>query len=388
MKRPVFNTKFLASLAGLFTIASTVFALNAGISIASAKIDNTPDYDNVAIIRGGVSSTSDAKTKCKANKTGDLDNIYKAFGFDCSDISGMKSGVVYRNGDVKVDGKVVATDAMTAGRNYGGSHISGTKNVGKYSTSKFVDDGQTALVKLDKDGKFLFAIVKPCGNPVSAKPKETPKPKPKPSYSCDSLEARKLSRTKFEFTAEGSAKNGAKITGYRFTFGDGTSATISSNTTTHTYSTAGSYSVTVEIRVSVDGSTKYVDGNNCETTITVTPPPAPEKVEVCNPETGEIITVDKKDQDNYKPVGDEACESLKVCRLSDHKIVTIKGSDFDESKYSKNLADCQEQPVPEVLPSTGPTEFITGGLGLGSLTAAGYYFRASRRTLLSKFMKR
>ena len=296
--RKTLTKSFLASLSGLLVIASAALSLTALSLSASAKIDNTPDYDNVAVIRGGVSSTSDAKAKCEANKTGDLDNIYKAFGFDCSDISGMKSGVVYQNGDVKVGGTVVATDAMTAGRNYGGTPISGSKNAGKYSVSKFVDDGQTALVKLDSNGKFLFAIVKPCGNPVSAKPKTTPKPKPQPK----------------------------------------------------------------------------------PTPVVIT------KVKVCNPATGQTITVDEDEANNYKPVGDIACSNITVCRLSDKKVVVIRHSDFDASKYSKDTTDCQEQPA--VIPHTGPSDLIVGGLGISSLTAAGYYFRASRRTLVDKFLNR
>ncbi len=291
--RKTLTKSFLASLSGLLVITSTALSLTVVSFTASAKIDSTPDYDNVAVIRGGVSSTSDAKAKCEANKTGDIDNIYKAFGFNCDDISGMKSGIVYRNGDVKIGSKVVANDAMTAGRNYGGTPISGSKNAGKYSVSKFADEGQTALIKLDSDGKFMFAIIKPCGNPVSAKPKTAPKPKPTP--------------------------------------------------------------------------------------VVVT------KVKVCNPASGHTITVDETEASDYKPVGDAACSNITVCRLSDKKTVTIKESVFDSSKYSKDTSDCKEQPA--VIPHTGPSDLIIGGLGASSLTAAGYYFHASRRNLLEKFLK-
>lgn len=285
---------------------------------ASAKIDNTPDCDSVAIIKCGAFSESALKKAYDKDSYGDIEKVYDEFDISRSDLSGFESGIVYRNGDVKVDGKVVATGAMTAGRNYGGTKISGTKGAGTYSVSKFVDEGQTAFVKME-DGKFVFAIVKACGNPVSAKPKAA---EPKP-----------------------------------------------------------------------------VD-----------------MVKVCNPDTGKVIKVEENDAADYKPVGDKACKDLVVCRLSDYTIVTIKTSRFDSSLYSKDKADCEEveveetptptarvistppvtkeepeptpEPEPVVIPSTGPEQFALGGLGLGSLTAAGYYLHASRRKLIDKFMNK
>lgn len=44
-----------------------------------------------------------------------------------------------------------------------------------------------------------------------------------------------------------------------------------------------------------------------------------------------------------------------------------------------------EQPV--VIASTGPAEVIGGVAGLGSLTAAGYYLRASRQRVFDAFKK-
>jgi len=462
MRKKFLNGKFLASLAGLLIMASTVFALNVGPSTANAAIDNTPDCDNVAIIKCGAFSESELRSEYDKNTYGDLHRVYSAFGISRSDLSGFENGVVYRNGDVKIGDKVVATNAMTAGRNYGGTPIANTKNVGKYSVSKFVDEGQTAFIKM-VNGKFSFAIVKACGNPVTGTPK-TP-PKPKPTYSCDSLTAKKISRTEFEFTATGAAANGAKVTGYRFTFGDGKSTTSTSRTVPHTYSKEGSYTVEVEIRVEVDGSTKYVSGGNCDVTIKVTPPPAkPEyacdslSARITNKENRTIkytlrytaeggaslksvdfnfgdgstrqgvtpsqlsdvehsyardgsftttatlhfnVAKEVKDvkcsvkitispevcpENPTLPKDSPDCGVIEVCELSSKQIIKIKESEFDASKHSKDDADCQE--TPEVLPSTGPESFVMGGLGLGSLTAAGYYLRSSRRNLINKLLNR
>ena len=81
--------------------------------------------------------------------------------------------------------------------------------------------------------------------------------------------------------------------------------------------------------------------------------PAPNKVNVCNPATGEIITVDEADASKYKPVDDEACKETPG-----------KGGT-----------------TPEELPSTGPAEAISALLGTGSLAGAGTAYVRSRRAL-------
>ena len=84
-------------------------------------------------------------------------------------------------------------------------------------------------------------------------------------------------------------------------------------------------------------------------------------------------------------------KEIQVCRLEDKQIVTINENEFDESKYSKNLADCKEAPVvpeqptpqPTVteLPTTGTGDTVVSLVGLGSLIAAVSYYVASRRAL-------
>jgi uncharacterized repeat protein (TIGR01451 family)/LPXTG-motif cell wall-anchored protein len=79
---------------------------------------------------------------------------------------------------------------------------------------------------------------------------------------------------------------------------------------------------------------------------------------------------------------------ITVCELSTKKIVTIKESDFNTSKYSKNLDDCKSTPVtppttttPPELPHTGASENILAFTGLGALIASITYYVASRRAL-------
>lgn len=438
MHRPLSST-FLASLGSLFALFAVVFGV-AVAPTALAKIDNTPDCDTVAIIKCGAFSESKLKAAYDDNDYGDLKKVYDAFGISRSDMNGFVDGIVYRNGNVTVDGKVVATDAMTAGRNYGGTAINGTKNVGKYSVSKFVDEGQTAMVKM-VNGTFSFAIVKACGNPVTAKPKAPPKP----TYSCDAIEAKKISRSEYQFTASGSADNGAKITGYRFTFGDGNTTTSTSRTVSHTYAKAGNYTITVEVRVDIDGTTKYVDGNNCDTSIIVSPPPAT-PVYKCDQLTGQIIDTTKRTVQyslTYTAEGGAALRNVDFNfgdGSSQNAVTPAQSQNVQHSygregsytttatlhftvgnsvkdvnctyaltinpnvcQYNPSLPatspDCKKdckpgipegdtrcQELPQEIIKTGPEQLAFGGIGLGSLTAAGYYWRASRRNLIKKLL--
>ena len=128
-----------------------------------------------------------------------------------------------------------------------------------------------------------------------------------------------------------------------------------------------------------------------DATVTVTKEcTTPEKVEACNLDTKKIETVEKSKIDNVHYTLDlskckeVAVKEITVCRLSDKKYpVTIKESEFDSAKHSKNPDDCKTTPVtPEIpteLPKTGIAEGLMSIVGLGSLVASTSYYIASRR---------
>lgn len=176
----------------LISMATLVLGY-AGETAYAADIDDSADCDDVAIIYCG--STNEDEFHDKWNDDGrysDHARVYESFGIQKDDVSGMVDGVVWRDGRVTLsDGTLVATGATTAGRNYGGTSISGTDSAAKFPTSKFVNEGQTAMIKM-VDGKFKFAVLKSCGNPVTANPvynKPAPKPpvvvQPKEIDVCD-----------------------------------------------------------------------------------------------------------------------------------------------------------------------------------------------------------
>ncbi len=181
----------------------------------------------------------------------------------------------------------------------------------------------------------------------------------KPSAICKLLVSKKLSRTSFQFNATAEAKNGASIKSYTFTVRKGATvvATLptvttsnSSASTTYEQTGAGTYTVTVEVLTSLGKKTSPA----CVATFTV----EPNMVPVCDPETGEVITVNEEDADNYVPVGSPECEDAEVCVLETKTIETIKVSDFDAELHSYDLSDCEEpEMVPVCDPATG--EIIT-----------------------------
>lgn len=72
---------------------------------------------------------------------------------------------------------------------------------------------------------------------------------------------------------------------------------------------------------------------------------------------------------------------IQVCNLATKQIQVINESDFDSSKYSKNLADCNSTPVTS-LPETGINTGLMSFIGLGVATAGVAY------AVRSDFMRR
>lgn len=435
--------QLIASVSALLVLTSTILALNGLVGKSAAvTVDNTPDCDNVSIIKCGAFTESDLRAKFDKNSYGDLKKVYDAFGISKSDLSGFQNGIVWKDGRVTVGDKTVATGAITAGRNFGGTPIPGTKNVGKYSTSKFVTDGQTAFVKM-VNGKFSFAIVKTCGNPVTAKPKL------EPTYSCDALAVDKINRTDFKFTASATAKNGASIVRYEFNFGDGKTQTSTNKTVSHTYAKPGTYTTKVTVIVSVNGKNVTATDADCAKKVTVeTPPVTPPKPQpatyACDELSARLIskadhsygysvaysaknatlqTADFNFGDGKTQTGVAAANVNKVTHSyategsytttvtltfklivggvvgTTTKTATCKVTiDITPEvcainpSLPKDSPECVETPpvatTPPTIASTGPTDIIGGAFGLSSIAGAGYYLQTSRRHLLSKLLNR
>jgi uncharacterized repeat protein (TIGR01451 family) len=158
-----------------------------GLHAVRVHAASTYNCDANSVVWCGASSSSNLISKYNNgdghNSAGSIHNIYDWFKISSSDISGMESdavsGSVNRDGDVYAGSTLVATNALTAGR----EDISGsTKRVDNGTTFysrkpsvSFLDGSLSAMVVM-KNGVFQFAILNSCGNPVTGTPK-------KPNYS-------------------------------------------------------------------------------------------------------------------------------------------------------------------------------------------------------------
>lgn len=341
--------KKLLTFAALAMLAATVLFSGPQVSAASVR-----DCDDNAIVRCGTLTQAELKTKYDENAPGDLDDIYNRYGITAEDINNgqMQMGRVTNKGEVIIDGKVVATNSYSLGRSKlegsGPININGKTYYQSWDRNAIKGEYADALVIM-RDGTFYRAIITACGNPVVATPvvekqKEPQKEKQKeqqvqPTYACEDLTAKKLARNRYRFTAQANAASGAQVKEYGFGFGDGMGVTTRQNVYDYTYDKPGTYTATVTAYVTVDGKVVEAKGEQCSVEVTVAAPVVVEKEETPAP---------------AQPVTKE------------------------EPKQEK----------PAEIPSTGPGQLIGAGMGVGSLTAAGYYFVRSRRTLLSELLKK
>jgi fimbrial isopeptide formation D2 family protein len=157
-----------------------------------------------------------------------------------------------------------------AARGLGGTPIAGT-GASRVSVSQ-MGSAQTAMVKFDSNGRFLFAIMKPCGNPVTATP---PKPQPKPKAECKNLIQEKISDTRRRYQAIASTKNGATVKSYTFVATkDGQRIDRETKQSAgYTLNTSGPGDYTV--KVTVHTSEGPQSGAQCTKSFSIAKPPTP-----------------------------------------------------------------------------------------------------------------
>ncbi len=211
--------------------ATTAVAVAAGAGFAAlgnvhADPVSTRNCDGNAMVYCGAESVSELQTKYNKgdshNKVYTTQDMYHAgFGISPSDINAMSSdttvGYVTKSGDVYSGNTLVATNALTGGReNIAGStpeKYGATAFFVRKPSVSFLDDQLKAFVVM-KNGVFQYAILYSCGNAVKATPVP---PKPKPALTCVELDAT-LAETElssgdqtYNFVGKGSVKNNAKV---------------------------------------------------------------------------------------------------------------------------------------------------------------------------------
>ena len=381
------------------------FAMLGGIWLASPS--QAAGCNKFNVVYCGTHSMSELQT---AYSRTEIKELYKEWYVTETMVQGgsnMREGVVDANGNITVDGRVVATNAITVQSKAGTRQpqpqrsykTSNGYTYYQYTTGQSFVDGPKSYniyAWFDNNGSFITGVIKDCGNPVWGNPTTPPA---KPALTCDALQVTEISRNTFKFSVKATAKGGASITSYTYNFGDNNIKTTNSSEIQYTYAKEGNYTVTITVNGKETGEVKR-QNPNCQKTITVKPEP---KMIVCVIEEGgkKYTKEIKKEEFNekiHKTNLDECKETpakITVCVIEEGgKKYTkeIKKEEFNEKIHKTNLDECKETPTPTPntpstptpspeLPTTGASDAIMSALGLGGLTTATIAYIASRRQM-------
>lgn len=355
--------KFRLYIISLGILLSGVITANLFNSGASAAVDSSPDCDNVAVIRCGAFSQRALREKAARE---DVPRVYEEFGINQNELSGMVNGIVWRDGRATINDRVVATGASTAGRNFGGTPISGTNNVGEYPASRLTSEGDAAFVKM-VNGQFDFAVIKSCGNPVRATPARTSTTKVAPTRTretvetipvsrpteptrvqCDGIFVTQVGPMRYRLTATATATGDATIDTYEFGFGDGYGITVGDNSYTYSYKRPGTYEVSVVPHAIINGAEQTVRSAECIKTLTVG---RAERVAACVDTVSDTTPTDQCPTENVMAIGTtrETIPPIEVCEISTRRVVMIDETAYNTAVYSRNVDDCQ------IATTVGPT---------------------------------
>lgn len=263
----------------LVVASAFMVALGAAVSLGLASKQTSfaatynPDCTGNAIIKCGTSDPDDFINKVRANTGGDIQDIYDGFGLQSADYDRFKSeareGMAMKNGDIVVDGKVVATDAWSIGRDNKNKAWNWNGYWANSAPDVFVGNEVPVMVLFDENGAMEFAVMHPCGNPTTGNPV-------KPAFDCKALKKSEVKGEKdtYMFTVDAPASNGATVAKVVYDFGDGKSETKTDlSGVKHTFTTPGKHTVKVSVTFKLPGGKmKTVEGLKCQTQIEVLKP--------------------------------------------------------------------------------------------------------------------
>lgn len=168
---------------------ATVTAAVAGFGLSvNAPIASAASCDKVNIVYCGInggSLASDIQNLRNKYNSGtdhghtDLKAVYRWSGASDADIAGMntsntKLGTLYRNGQIKVGGEVIADHSWVSARfgagQAGFTHIEGDVYA-RLTTTSFANPSVPVLVHFNANGTEDFSVMVDCGNAVKSTPK-------------------------------------------------------------------------------------------------------------------------------------------------------------------------------------------------------------------------
>lgn len=407
---------------GATSLVSAIAVIATIVAVASTPSQAVGDYRNCAsdaIISCGAITQDELVQKYDKDTSG-VQKIYAHYGITRDDLIGktsqIKSGIVYQDGHIAVDGKTVATNAYSLSREaFNDANGNKPRTVTINGTTLYEGPNMSIFVRsvdayvLFRDGQFYRAIISSCANPVMAAATE------KPVYSCDNLKADKIERTRYRFTTTAKASGGAALGDYTYDFGDGTKAN-GGKTVEHQYAKPGTYTIKVTANIKLMGETKPVTGEHCVATITVEEE-SKTPYYTCNSLNATLVAdtnrtyaytlgytaeggahLTKVDYD----FGDGTKKSFEIKDAFNvtHEYATAGTYTTTTTLYftvpenGKDVlrsAICTTNVTPETppeLPKTGLEAWIGGGLGLAAIAGAAYYYLASHKSLRDKLLKR
>lgn len=332
------NIKKAALLGTAVFAAATGLVLGFGVRQSVAN-----DCSSNAIMRCGAESRTDFISKIKAGNQPDLGTIYNAYGLSTSDYtrfaSSARNGYAYKDGRIVVDGRTVATDSKSLGReakSYSQPKvIGGVTYYESRSQDVYLSDAIPVMVLFDSKGRVETVVMNDCGNPITNEPVT-------PTYSCNHLNKYYVSKNTYDFSASVSAANGAAVTRVVYDFGDGSGTVTKTNPTErvrHTYTKAGTWQAKVIVYVSLPGGQSDV----------IAAAGACVREVIINPETHPGVSIDKTA---------EGADHV----FKDHVIVGA-GNEFRYKLVIKNTGDVDLKNA--VVKDTAPEniDFLRATLG-------------------------
>lgn len=256
-----------AVIAGVFALAVVgAAALGNSIKQTSYAFDCSPN----AIMHCGAGDPNTFINKIPAQ--GDLSAIYNGFGLQSGDYARFrgeaKQGIAYRNGDIVVDGQVVATNSWSIGRSKKAHSWNWNGYWADYATVVNRSD-IPVMVLFDENGDMEFAAMYDCGNPTTGNIQRN-------SAECHALTKSEVPGEKdtYLFTVNAPHSSRVSINKVEYNFGDGTTATANDlNPVKHKFTKPGNFTVTVKVTFNMPfGKVKTVEGVNCKTQVTVLAP--------------------------------------------------------------------------------------------------------------------
>lgn len=369
-----------------------IVGLLAGVVLGLGSMLGTPQADAAvtfggpfnkdanAVLFGGASNTSTIANDYKNGVSGTMSNgkkvtdsaasihdIYSYFGISSSDIQSLGStavaGTVNINGNVYVGSHLVATNAMTAGRqDMSGSHkvTSGTTFYTRPPSVSFQNNSLTAYVVM-QNGQFKFAILSSCGNPVKATPKKPAAGK----LVCTALlltpgKVESNGDQFYDFSAKANATN-ATITQYTFNYGGNVgSETIktsakSINAGSQLYA-PGTYHVSVTVSGKANNVfTTAPQPATCTKSFTVAKPASQSGTLTCNSLTLTPVGTDSQTGDvTYTLTAETGTHNATIS-----KYIFSPGNGTADQTFQTNSTKVTTQPIVYTAGKTFSSIYVT-----------------------------